>query len=351
MLAVLIVHSAPYLDPVLGVNLGHMLSRLAIVCDPIFFALSGYFAIRPLNTSLGQYYAKKFKTIVLPLIVYALILYPYSSNYTDLSVRGFIHFFAAELSPWWFIPALIPFLMVAPFLYKFFEGLSGKEMKLFAALALTLSAWGVMSTGLAWLATDTGHPTIADAIAIIQRLVPAAILPNNYLIYFIAGYFLRRLAPIVNTKQRTLLICLGIISWILDAVYAYYGITLVDPSYHWLLATTSAFLLIDKLRVTSPTLQTSIAWTAARSYSIYLLNYVCIQAVFPFFKETLFGAALAEGLVAPLRILIWLCSLAACYLLALLAASIVDCTILKAMQNLVGRLTDRFWKHQHACNA
>lgn len=46
MLAVLVVHSGTYLDPILGVPVGAYLSRLAYVCDPIFFVLSGYFAIR-----------------------------------------------------------------------------------------------------------------------------------------------------------------------------------------------------------------------------------------------------------------------------------------------------------------
>lgn len=46
MLAVLVVHSGTYLDPILGVPVGAYLSRLAYVCDPKFFVLSGCFAIR-----------------------------------------------------------------------------------------------------------------------------------------------------------------------------------------------------------------------------------------------------------------------------------------------------------------
>ena len=49
MLLVVVCHSARYLPPVCGVDVAPALERLALVCDPVFFALSGFFAIRLVN--------------------------------------------------------------------------------------------------------------------------------------------------------------------------------------------------------------------------------------------------------------------------------------------------------------
>lgn len=121
MLAVVVVHSGSYLGTMAGVNAGSIASVAAILCDPLFFALSGYFAIRPLKGSLFSYYSRKVSTIILPLFVYSFLLYLYNARLTVLSIHGYIVYFSQILTPWWFIPALIPFLVVAPFLNTLFE--------------------------------------------------------------------------------------------------------------------------------------------------------------------------------------------------------------------------------------
>lgn len=59
MFAVLVVHTAPYLGNFIGINFSGIVSVFSIVCDPVFFALSGYFAIRSLKCSSPNYYLKK----------------------------------------------------------------------------------------------------------------------------------------------------------------------------------------------------------------------------------------------------------------------------------------------------
>lgn len=66
MLAVVVVHSGGYLGQIAGINVGSSASTLAILCDPLFFALSGYFAIRPLKRSYSAYVLRKVQTIAVP---------------------------------------------------------------------------------------------------------------------------------------------------------------------------------------------------------------------------------------------------------------------------------------------
>lgn len=337
MLAVLVVHSWMYLDPILGINVGGMLSRLAILCDPIFFTLSGYFAIRPLKTSLAEYYQKKFISIVLPLFVYGLVLYLYTSNLGEISASGFCHFLLAQLSPWWFIPALIPCLIIAPFLYNIFERATDQTLLMLSRIILCLNFWGIFCSGMIFLAQSSGHSEVAALFGIARLIFPVSLIPNSYFIYFVLGYFLRRLIPTLSRRSKGILVVLGAISWILDLLYHQVGIELFDPSYHWLFATISVFILFDNIQSLNEATSKVVNWTAKRSYSIYLLNYTAIAIVFPWFKDQLFGSALAEGLFAPARLAIWVGSLLLSYILALCLASIIDNTLLLWFKRIVLR--------------
>lgn len=122
MFAVVVVHMSGYLGPIGGVPT-NAIGTLAIICDPIFFALSGYFALRPLKTSLPKYYIRKFSSIILPLFLYSLLLYVCHHWSSGLSLVGYIEYFSNVLTPWWFIPCLIPFLIFAPFLFQCLKSL------------------------------------------------------------------------------------------------------------------------------------------------------------------------------------------------------------------------------------
>lgn len=126
MFAVVVVHcGGPYLGQIGAVNLGAIASRAAIACDPVFFALSGYFALRPLKRGLRDYYQRKLIGIVMPLVVYSVLLYLWSTRLAGASLGDYFAFAAGKMSSsWWFIPSLIPFLVLSPFLYLLFEALS-----------------------------------------------------------------------------------------------------------------------------------------------------------------------------------------------------------------------------------
>ena len=85
MLAVVVVHMSGYLGPIGGVPT-NAIGVFAIVCGPVFFALSGYFALRPLKTGLFKYCVRKFSSIVLPLFLYSVLLYVYYRWSSGLSI-------------------------------------------------------------------------------------------------------------------------------------------------------------------------------------------------------------------------------------------------------------------------
>lgn len=329
MFAVLVVHTAPYLGNFFGINFSGIVSVFSIVCDPVFFALSGYFAIRPLKCSSLSYYLKKFTTIVLPLFVYAVFLCLLVTPVQDLTLKGYIQFFSGLLtSEWWFIPTLIPFLIIAPFLHTLFESLSDRRIIQLSKLILILTAWGICSTFLMWAASETNHPTISSTINSLRLIIPVSLIPNSYFIYFCLGYFFRRINPLISRSQKQKLILLGISAWIVDGLFSYYGVPRIDPSLHWMFVTIALFVLFDSLTIQSDKLQQIFSWTAQRSYSIYLLNFTAINTVMPRIYEKI----AVSFLPGASRLVIWLAGLLTSYLLALTVASIIDKSVLAMAQ-------------------
>lgn len=332
MLAVVIVHCGGYLGPLAGIDAGRIASRTAILCDPIFFALSGYFGIRPLKTSLSKYYSHKVSTIILPLVVYSIVLYLYATGLSDASIHGYIAYLSDVLTPWWFIPALIPFLLIAPFLYWLFEKLSDRQAKIVVTTACVLTAWGFVSYVLTWALRSSGHETLALVVGILQRFVPTVMIPGSgYFMYFCLGYFFRRLALSTSDATRNKLIILGLCSWVLDIACAYFGVNEFDPSFPWLFATIAVLFMFDRIHITKISAQQAVEWTGRRSYSIYLLQYTAIAIVAPFVYDTLLVGGIG-GFIAPIRLFVWVGVVVGSYALSLAVASLVDVTLLKLAQ-------------------
>ena len=133
MLFVVVVHSSQYLGPIYGIATQPFISEFAFICDPVFFVLSGYFAFRPLKTTYAKYLLNKLITIVLPIWVYSVVLYTYECVTGSVALgfsQYFNWFYGMLFGGWWFVPVLIPFLVLAPFLYTMFEALDDCLCKL-----------------------------------------------------------------------------------------------------------------------------------------------------------------------------------------------------------------------------
>ena len=333
MFSVVVVHCGGYLGQIGPVNMGLVAGRAAIACDPVFFALSGYFALRPLKRGLRDYYQKKLVGIVVPLVVYSVLLYLWSSWLTGLSVGGYCAFAAGEIgSPWWFIPTLIPFLVLAPFLCQFFEALSDKWALRLCKLVLVASLWSCLSYFGQWLFVAIGKPGAASMIEAITYLIPTQLVPVGYFVFFCAGYFLRRMLPLLSKKNKKQLIAIGFLFWALDVVALYVGVSAADPSDYWFWVVIALFIIFDRIEIGSTTaLGRAMRWTGERSYTIYLLQYTSIKAVAAVLYD---GSAL--GIVSAMpwlgRLGVWVLLVFASYALSLLLASVFDALVLKPVQ-------------------
>lgn len=335
MFSVVVVHCGGYLGQIGPVNMGLVAGRAAIACDPVFFALSGYFALRPLKRGLRDYYQKKLVGIVVPLVVYSALLYLWSSRLTELSIGGYFAFAAGEIgSPWWFIPTLIPFLVLAPFLCQFFEALSDKWALRLCKLVLVASLWSCLSYFGQWLFVAIGKPGAASMIETITYLIPTHLVSVGYFVFFCAGYFLRRMMPLLSKKNKKQLIAIGFLFWALDVTALYVGVSAADPSDYWFWVVIALFIIFDRVEIGSTTaLGRAMRWTGERSYTIYLLQYTSIKAVAAVLYD---GGGSALGVVSAMpwlgRLGVWVLLVFASYALSLLLASVFDALVLKPVQ-------------------
>lgn len=337
MFLVVVVHTSAKLGYVGGINLGLIVGTAAIICDPIFFTLSGFFALGPQKRSLKKYYFNKFVTILFPLLFYSILLYLVSFKPDELTIGGYFKYFTDLLkSGWWFIPALVPCLIVGPFLSKGIESLSTKSivtlLKLFALLMLS----GVVCDLFQWAFEQAGIETLSYFFSSLKRFVPPSFLTASlaYFQFFILGGLFRRVAPLIGRRKGTIIISVGIICWILDVIWAALGIPRMDPSYFWAFATFGIMVLFQRISFRKLSVCKCISWIAKRSYTIYLLQFSTIMLFVGFvYDQSIIGdVPQMNGL---LRIVVWLGVTLISYISALTVASVLDPLVLNRLQSLM----------------
>lgn len=332
MFLVVVVHIAPQLGNFRNINASAIASTAAIICDPIFFCLSGYFALKPLKKSYKDYLFGKALSLLLPIFIYASLLYAYKAATGSLQDTNYIRYTSSLVrGGWWFVPALIPCILVAPVLSKMFDALDDRTCKIILFATLGIYAWGGLSSAANSLLINSQHVTLSAAVGMLQNIIPRSLLGGTYFTFFCMGYFVKRVNPLLNRHEAWFIKTAGISFFIIDIVSAYFGLERSDPSFNWMIVTVAIFVTFDGVKLQSQSLSKTIEWVAKRSYSIYLLQYATIE----FATNVIYAGALNgryATLVWPLRLSTWIFVTVLAYGLALAVASIVDTLIIEPIQ-------------------
>lgn len=149
MFLVVVVHIAPLLGSFRCINASVIAGTAAIICDPIFFCLSGYFALKPLKKNYKDYLFGKALSLLLPIFVYAGLLYAYKAATGAVQDTNFIRYTSGLVQGgWWFVPALIPYILIAPVLAKMFDALDDRTCKNALFVTLGIYVWGGLSSAM-----------------------------------------------------------------------------------------------------------------------------------------------------------------------------------------------------------
>lgn len=234
MFLVVVVHIAPQLGNFRNINASAIASTAAIICDPIFFCLSGYFALKPLKKSYKDYLFGKALSLLLPIFIYASLLYAYKAATGSLQDTNYIRYTSSLVrGGWWFVPALIPCILVAPVLSKMFDALDDRTCKIILFATLGIYAWGGLSSAANSLLINSQHVTLSAAVGMLQNIIPRSLLGGTYFTFFCMGYFVKRVNPLLNRHEAWFIKTAGISFFIIDIVSAYFGLERSDPSFNW----------------------------------------------------------------------------------------------------------------------
>ncbi len=102
---------------------------------PVFFALSGVVSLDREYTDFLLYYKKRFVTIVIPMLVYAVLYVVYADFETGtLSLKTVSHYFTKIITgkvhgTWWFVYAILGVYFITPFLSCMFLHLTKLQYK------------------------------------------------------------------------------------------------------------------------------------------------------------------------------------------------------------------------------
>ena len=335
MFLVVVVHIAPQLGSFRNINASAIASTAAIICDPIFFCLSGYFALKPLKKSYKDYLFGKALSLLLPIFVYAGLLYAYKTATGSLQDTNYIRYTSGLVQGgWWFGPALIPYILVAPVLSKMFDALDDRTCKNALFVTLGIYAWGGLSCAANSMLINSQHVTLAAAVSMFLRIFPRSLLGGTYFTFFCLGYFVKRVTPLLNTREARFIKASGTFFFIFDIASAYFGFERSDPSFNWMIVTVAVFVAFDGIRLNSQSISKIIEWAAKRSYSIYLLQYATIEFAINIIYTKMLNGTYAT-LVWPFRLATWIAATALAYCTALAIASVVDTFIIEPIQGKI----------------
>lgn len=340
MFLVVVVHTTSYLGTFGGVDVGNIVGTAANVCNGVFFALSGYFALGPQKRSITDNYLNKLVTIILPLFLYVILLYLTTPQVSGRSIRGFVSYFLALMNgKWWFVPTLVPCLVAAPFIARGFQTLSDRTVRQLCVVMCALFAVGAVCLFGKWGFGALGKRTLSNLFALPTSIVPAGILSSGtaYFQLFILGGIYRRLAASIDRSLSNKIIIVGAVCWIIDVAFTAFGVARVDPSYYWLFTTLAAFVLFERITIHGPISQKCFEWTAKRSYTIYLLQGTIIPLIAEFlYKQSPFGNI--NDMNVGSRIGFWIALIIASYAVSLAFASLFDTIALTPIQNAARKL-------------
>ena len=341
MFLVLVIHSTAMLGSVFhGDRIPTAINETLLVCDPVFFCLSGYFAIRPLKGTYSNYLLKKIRTVILPLIIYIFPLYFVQILLGEsISIKAFVEFHHDYLfGGWWFIPELIPFLIIAPILYQMLEKLADRYIRAAFLIVAVLSLWGSLSTFVEQIFARCQMPVKATAVESLTRLLPTSVIPGSrYFIYFILGYFVRRIGPLRKQRYYTAVVA-GVMAVVLSCLSAIFDFRRDDPNPLWVFSTLAIFEIFNYVNIRGIRSRWLLSWAARRSYSIYLIQYTVISCVSKYIG--IFNYIISAGWGPFPSTVAWFIQVVLAYAISLLVASILDSTILRWSQYLLDQVVN-----------
>jgi len=298
---------------------GRMVSTFLLLCNGLFFMISGRFALSTCcqtGSDFRKYYLKRIGSIGIPVLVGMLFRsmfnigcwipeYFLSREFLKEYVQNVLYNFSA--CEYWFLYELAGFLVAAPFVGKLLQQATRTEL-----------AW-LLGIGICWNAATTYLPRMGFSFAWEFPL-------GGWFVLFVLGYAAER---ILHTKQEeNLLMLLGGISFVVSIVLQENGwgagANGMSPTYA--ITTAAVFTALKRLYRPGKFVDAVVIHIGALTMPVYLLHMMVLYTVQPH---------IPQWSVFPRAIILQLVTLG----LTLILGFILDRTVLSGLQWLYRKLT------------
>lgn len=280
MLLVLATHSLATVSPdypVLSLG-GRVVSTMLVWCNGLFFMISGKFALSVCCQSsedYRKYYLKRIGSIGIPVLVGMLLRSMYnigswwpeyflSVDFLKEYLQNVLYHFAS--CEYWFLYKLVGFLAAAPFLGKFLQQASRKELVWFAGVCF---AWNSLTVCVSAMGLTTAWD------------YPFA----GWLVLFALGYSLERMAP--TEKEENRLMIWGGISFAVTILLKCMGLTagLDDLAPTYAVSVCAVFVALKRIYRPGKILDAVVIKIGSLTLPVYLLHMMVLYTVLPYIPQ------------------------------------------------------------------
>lgn len=300
-----------------------IISSLIFTAVPLFFFMSGKFALQKPISDDNQYfpyYLKKTVSIIFPTIVYMIIY----SAYLQHETTGSLNELKSRIIPdilgthsglhFWYIYVLIGNLFIAPFMAKVFTDISKKGALIFMGIGL------LHNTLLAY------SPYLFNSS--YNWVYPFAM----WSIYFYIGICVEKF--ITGEKEKKIFILIGLISFIiiiLKKTFFSYQAYIHDSMPSFTLFSMAVYITLKSMNIQfSEKAQKVIIFLGKQTFSIFLIHFLCLWLFVKFFPNT--------GLQADLY---WIICIISVFIISFVLSYILDLILFKPIQKLSNKLISK----------
>lgn len=283
-LNIFIVFSTPYNTTW---TIRRILVDIFMVCNPLFFMLSGKFNLNKEfkdSNDYKKFYYKKSISILLPFLIISMIIYIIHFH-NSLSIKNFISLFISNQieGTFWFVYFLIGILTFSPFFSKMLKNMNLFEKKLFLLLVFLAN-------------------TFITVLALFKIKLAFTLFMFGIVawhMYYFAGYIIE---DVFKTRKSRIILMVGaIISYVLQFLIRRFmddsGYRLTDPFPLLTIETFGVyFFILEFVNIKNLKLQKIISYISNYSYVFYLLHMLVLNYVIKLFDlniSSLYNAILA----------------------------------------------------------
>lgn len=293
-----------------------ILTDIFLICNPLFFMLSGRFNLKKeFNTKedYKKFYIKRVISLLIPFLIFSIVIYIYR-NFNNLSIVDFAKgLLAGNIEgTYWFVYTLLGIMIFSPFFAKMLRNMNLFEKKLFFIISFCVN-------------------TFITVFAVFK--VPNMITFNivglvHWNFYYLMGEYIEEIFS--TRKSRKIIMLIGILAFILQFVLRCTidtGYRLSDPSpLLTLQALALYFFVLEFVKIKNEKLKNIISYFSKYSYIFYLLHMTVIN-----FVDNFFNMNISAGLNLVFAVCIFIISFA----LTMIISIIVDKIIIRPIQKIL----------------